>query len=176
MTETYPPIDEAFKYYFYTMGDVNKDGVIDVKDVALVTRAYGTADKAADINGDGIVDLKDVALVTRNYGKTIEGEWRKTVDKERLEAAAAAVGGVANVPWYIDWARTVAAEQAKNDQAYANWLDPAMQSFMDSLKELAALPDTFWKGNISNMSDIAIAQYRAGAERMILIFQALRGE
>jgi len=52
------------------LGDVNGDGIIDVRDVVLVQRhVLGkitlTAEqlKAADINGDGLVDARDVALI-----------------------------------------------------------------------------------------------------------------
>jgi PKD repeat protein len=57
------------------MGDVNGDGRINVKDIALVARAFGSTptspnwNPAADINGDGIVNMKDIALVARNFGQ-----------------------------------------------------------------------------------------------------------
>lgn len=56
----------------YTLGDINNDGVIDVKDVVLSMRyaldlAVYTAreKKAADVNGDGVVDVIDVTLIMR---------------------------------------------------------------------------------------------------------------
>jgi uncharacterized repeat protein (TIGR02543 family) len=55
------------------LGDVNGDGVIDVRDVVLVQRhILGkitlTAEqfKAADINGDGLVDARDVTLIMQH--------------------------------------------------------------------------------------------------------------
>ena len=56
-------------------GDVNGDGRIDLKDIALVARAFGSTpgspnwNPAADINGDGIVNMKDMALVVRFFGQ-----------------------------------------------------------------------------------------------------------
>ena len=56
----------------YTLGDVNNDGVIDVKDVVLTMRyaldlaVYTDREKkAADVNGDGVVDVMDVTLIMR---------------------------------------------------------------------------------------------------------------
>jgi hypothetical protein len=57
------------------IGDVNGDGRIDLRDIALVARAFGSTptspnwNPAADINGDGKIDLKDIALVARNFGQ-----------------------------------------------------------------------------------------------------------
>jgi PKD repeat protein len=57
------------------MYDLTKDGKIDMRDVAIVARAFGSTpgspnwNPIADINGDGKVDMKDVAPVARNFGK-----------------------------------------------------------------------------------------------------------
>jgi len=57
------------------MGDVNGDGRVDLKDLALVARAFGSTpgspnwNPAADVNGDGVVNMKDIALVARNFGQ-----------------------------------------------------------------------------------------------------------
>jgi len=55
--------------------DINQDGRIDIKDIALVASAFGTTagdsrwNPDADLNHDGAVDIKDVASVARNFGK-----------------------------------------------------------------------------------------------------------
>ena len=55
-------------------GDVNGDGKVDGKDIAIVSRAYNTKpgdpkwDSRADVNGDLKVDGKDVAIVSKYYG------------------------------------------------------------------------------------------------------------
>jgi uncharacterized repeat protein (TIGR01451 family) len=57
------------------MGDVNGDGLVNMKDIALVARAFGSTPTspnwnfAADLNRDGLVNMKDMALVARNFGK-----------------------------------------------------------------------------------------------------------
>lgn len=58
------------------VGDVNDDGKVDVKDVYLVARAFGTRprdskwDPRCDLTSDGKVDVRDYYIVCRNYGKT----------------------------------------------------------------------------------------------------------
>jgi hypothetical protein len=58
------------------VGDVNGDGIVDIKDVAAVSKAFGTQpgmplwNEAADINRDRKIDIKDVALVSRKFGST----------------------------------------------------------------------------------------------------------
>lgn len=58
------------------LGDVNNDDVVDVKDVALAGRAFGSYlvhpgwNVQADIDQNDKVDIKDIGLVARNFGKT----------------------------------------------------------------------------------------------------------
>lgn len=57
-------------------GDLNNDRKIDMKDVAIVAKAFGTTagdalwNPVADVNGDGKVDMKDVSIVAKEYGMT----------------------------------------------------------------------------------------------------------
>ena len=56
----------------YTLGDVNDDGEINLKDVVLLHQYYAGGDVtvnelAADVNGDGAVTLKDVVLLRQYY-------------------------------------------------------------------------------------------------------------
>jgi hypothetical protein len=57
------------------IGDVNGDGKVDLRDLALVARAFGSTpaspnwNSAADINGDGVVNMKDLALIGRYFGR-----------------------------------------------------------------------------------------------------------
>lgn len=67
--------------------DVNHDGRVDIKDIYIMAKAYGTTctdgqychspqcpscphDPRLDINRDGKIDLKDYYRVCKNYGKT----------------------------------------------------------------------------------------------------------
>lgn len=177
MTQTtYPPVPEDFKLYFYTLGDINKDGVIDNADLALMKAVYGKADTDADINGDGKVSLGDLVILSANIGKDIVTEWHKTYDKQQAEILAAETTGAAVVPWYIEWARELASLQAKNTQAYTMWQDPALQSFMDSLKVLSQMPDLFWKGNIENADDMLDAQINASLRIKASIIASVTAE
>jgi len=60
------------------IGDVNRDGYIDVFDLARVGAAYGAKigqpryDPEADINSDGRVEAKDLAYVAFNWGEQRE--------------------------------------------------------------------------------------------------------
>ncbi|MEM2567033.1 MAG: dockerin type I domain-containing protein [Candidatus Bathyarchaeia archaeon] len=57
-------------------GDVNKDGKVDMTDVGIILRAYGTTSSSpnwnpnCDTNNDNKVDMSDVGIALRNYGKT----------------------------------------------------------------------------------------------------------
>jgi hypothetical protein len=54
-------------------GDLNGDGVVNLKDLGLVTGNWQLkvppANPLADANGDGVVNLKDLGLVTGNWQK-----------------------------------------------------------------------------------------------------------
>jgi hypothetical protein len=51
-------------------GDVNQDGLIDIKDVTLIAANFnGPATVLeADINGDGWVDIRDLSVVSSQFG------------------------------------------------------------------------------------------------------------
>jgi len=67
-------IDGTVKIRLY--GDVNGDGKIDGKDIALASLAFGTVpgdarwNPDADINQDGKIDGKDIVLISLNFGKS----------------------------------------------------------------------------------------------------------
>jgi len=52
------------------------DGIVDIYDLSLVAKAYGSFvgqpeyDPELDITKDGRVDIRDLAIVCRNYGST----------------------------------------------------------------------------------------------------------
>jgi hypothetical protein len=57
-------------------GDLNHDGRIDMKDVAIVAKPFGTRpgdalwNAVADVNQDGKVDMKDLSIVAKEFGMT----------------------------------------------------------------------------------------------------------
>jgi hypothetical protein len=56
-------------------GDVNGDFKVDMKDIAIVARAFGSTAGSSnwnpncDINGDGTVNMRDIALAARHFGQ-----------------------------------------------------------------------------------------------------------
>ena len=58
------------------IGDLNGDGKVDVKDLAILGKAFGSYEShprwsaACDLNGDGTVDVLDAALILKNFGQT----------------------------------------------------------------------------------------------------------
>jgi len=60
------------------LGDVNFDGVVDMRDVYIVARSFGSYPDhprwnfIADMNNDNKVDMRDIYLAIKNFGKTFE--------------------------------------------------------------------------------------------------------
>jgi hypothetical protein len=60
---------------FAILGDVNQDGKVDVIDIAMVSKAYGSTpssprwNPAADLNEDLRVDVTDLAIVSAHFGQ-----------------------------------------------------------------------------------------------------------
>lgn len=61
----------------YLPGDVNGDGKVDIEDLVLFARAFGTKkgdtnyDARADFNNDGLVDGLDLILLAYNWGESL---------------------------------------------------------------------------------------------------------
>lgn len=57
--------------------DVNGDGIVDIRDLALVASLYGTSEgqsrynPEADLNENGKIEIYDIAMVARDFGKTL---------------------------------------------------------------------------------------------------------
>jgi len=64
-------IVEGRKYY---LGDVNRDGTVDLKDYFQAAKAYGTSpgmpnwNPYADLDGNSVVNLKDIFALMLNFG------------------------------------------------------------------------------------------------------------
>lgn len=59
-------------------GDLNRDSVVNIDDLTLVTSNFGRAtaeatDPRADANADGLVNIDDLTIVTSNFGRTADG-------------------------------------------------------------------------------------------------------
>lgn len=60
--------------------DLNGDGIVNILDLSIVAKAFGSKlgdanwNKVADLDGNGIVDISDVNKVANNYGKGVTSE------------------------------------------------------------------------------------------------------
>jgi hypothetical protein len=58
------------------LGDINNDKKVDMKDIIVAAKAFGTFpgesrwNPDADVNLDGTVDMRDIIKIARNFGKT----------------------------------------------------------------------------------------------------------
>ena len=53
-----------------TVGDINRDGVVDILDLTIVGARFGQrGQNSADLNGDGLVDIVDLVLVANEFGE-----------------------------------------------------------------------------------------------------------
>ena len=69
-------------YVYWNPCDINYDLTVDMKDIALAAKAFGTSpgdpkwNAHADITGpvplvpDGTIDMRDISMVAKNFGKT----------------------------------------------------------------------------------------------------------
>jgi hypothetical protein len=62
--------------YVGVPGDVDGNHKVEIKDILLLAKAYGTNPQSLnwnpnlDVNGDDKVDIKDILIAAKNYGKT----------------------------------------------------------------------------------------------------------
>src|SRR3954447_6303033 len=54
------------------LGDINNDGLVDIRDYGLWRQSFGATDcgNPADLNGDCIVDIRDYGIWRQNFGQT----------------------------------------------------------------------------------------------------------
>ena len=51
----------------YPVGDVNKDGIVNVLDLVLVAGEFGVENPSyTDVNGDGVVNILDLVVIAQN--------------------------------------------------------------------------------------------------------------
>jgi uncharacterized repeat protein (TIGR01451 family) len=60
---------------FYIIGDINRDGTVDIKDLVLFVKAFGSYpthtrwNPKADLNNDEKADIKDLILLVKHFGE-----------------------------------------------------------------------------------------------------------
>lgn len=138
-------IPEAFTFVFWTMGDANKDGVIDGKDLELCREHFGKEYAPCDFDLDGKVTIADLSICAKNQGKTIEQEWSNVRAKELSEAQVALEVAIPNNPWYMDWLYEQQKLGNRNLAAYANFLGQFYADQNDSLRAISNFTATLPK-------------------------------
>jgi len=74
----YSHSEKMIKILLTITGDINGDKKVDIKDLAIVSVAFGSTPESprwkpvADIDHNNKVDIKDVALVSKSYGKFLQ--------------------------------------------------------------------------------------------------------
>lgn len=69
--------DGSFANTTVLVGDINGDGSVDIFDVVILAKAFGTKpgdpnwNPNADLNSDGQVDIFDVVTIAKNFGQTL---------------------------------------------------------------------------------------------------------
>lgn len=69
------PIEGKAMIWVRMAGDVNGDGIVDMHDISLTSRAFGSDpshsrwNSLVDENEDQRIDLRDVALIAKNFGR-----------------------------------------------------------------------------------------------------------
>src|SRR5580765_7708140 len=53
------------------LGDINNDGIVDIRDYGVWRQAFGATDcgNPADLNNDGIVDIRDYGIWREHFGQ-----------------------------------------------------------------------------------------------------------
>jgi hypothetical protein len=68
--------------------DVNRDWVVDIRDLILVAQRFGeTGTLDADVNGDRVVDIRDLILVVQRFGESVLAAPQRIALVERLSKA-----------------------------------------------------------------------------------------
>jgi parallel beta-helix repeat protein len=72
--DRYPLMEPFAKPFLLT--DINKDGKVNILDIGIIAKSYGTKPEDprwnpdADIDKNGIINILDIAMVAKDFGKT----------------------------------------------------------------------------------------------------------
>ena len=50
------------------IGDMNLDGLINIRDFSILVSKWGTTDQIADLNGDGTINIRDFSILVSRWG------------------------------------------------------------------------------------------------------------
>ena len=66
---------DALEFFVTILGDIDGNGVVEIKDLVLLAQAYGSKpgdpnwNSSADLNNSQVVDLLDLVTLAQHYGK-----------------------------------------------------------------------------------------------------------
>ena len=63
---------ESKKYFHRLLGDATGDGKVDASDKTQVLSASGTSSAESDVNGDGLVNIRDTIIASRAVGRKLK--------------------------------------------------------------------------------------------------------
>ncbi|MBL8814898.1 MAG: hypothetical protein JNL58_02625 [Planctomyces sp.] len=67
-------LDSQVRSFHRLLGDVTGDGKVDAADKSQALLANRTAEPESDANGDGLVNLTDISLISRAFGRKIKDD------------------------------------------------------------------------------------------------------
>ena len=140
-----------------TVGDINRDGVVDILDLTIVGARLGQrGQNSADLNGDGLVDIVDLVLVASEFGGEAAAP---SLYPQALELLTAA-----DVRQWLSQAQQLAL----TDPAYLRGINVLEQLHAALIPQESALlpnypnpfnPETWIPYRLSHASDVDITIY-----------------
>lgn len=77
--------ENRMNVYIYSeplkIADVDGDGVVNILDVSIVAKAFGSTkgnlgwNEAADLDGNNVVNIIDISIVAKDFGKTVQKQY-----------------------------------------------------------------------------------------------------
>jgi len=132
---------------FWSLGDVNRDGYIDGKDIDIIVANFGwvgpPGENPADINSDGRVEMSDVLICAHNYAFDIWTHFGLFPSPIGKQAVVLAIGAstTLTLTWNtLGWAKGNYAISAYAT-AVPNETDTADNTRYDSLVTVAMVGD-----------------------------------
>ncbi|MCY4553562.1 MAG: leucine-rich repeat domain-containing protein [Candidatus Poribacteria bacterium] len=148
-----------------TIGDVNRDGQVNIQDMVLVARRFGEtvpANSAVDVNGDGVISILDLIIVAAHLGEStdaaapsgldlagIHGLDSATIQAWIAQAALENDGSIAFQRGLANLQRLLASLIPEKTVLLANYPNPFN-------------PETWIPYHLANPSDVQITIYDTG--------------
>lgn len=114
---------------FHALGDANRDGTIDDKDLTLIKLTYSSQqyNPDCDIDGDGKISLRDLAICTNNQGLNVCTYFAHVLTVDSEPQAPFTINGVATATPYTQTLQqgiyTIVMPAAFNSYSFQQWED-----------------------------------------------------